>query len=110
MRSGAKLICRAERRIKLYDDRRHLLFQLCDHAEPQGNEIRGRGSVRRFLAHGGVHHDELGGRIDQDHLAPDSDQGKTPLFAGLDPYLVSIAEVWGGGSRCEIGVARIRRP
>ena len=89
---------------------RRSLSQLRDHAEPQGNEIRRRGPVRRFLAHGGVHHHELGGRIYQDHLAPDSDQGKTPLLAGQDPYLVSIAEVWGGGSRCEIGVARIRRP
>jgi hypothetical protein len=81
------------------NDGRRSFSQLRDHAEPQGNEIRRRGSVHRLLAHGGVHHDELGGRIYQDHLAPDSEQGKTPLLAGQDPYLVSIAEIWGGGSQ-----------
>src|SRR5450432_3608887 len=91
------------------NDRRRSFSQLRDHAEPQGNETRSRGAVRRLLAHGGVHHDELGGRIDENHLAADSDQGKTPLLAGRDPYLVSIAEIWGGGSRSEIGVARIHR-
>ena len=52
-------------------------------------------------------HDELGGRIYQDHLATDSEQCKSPLLARKNPYLISITKIWGGGARSEIGTNRM---
>ena len=83
--------------------------KLINYAEPQGNWLRVRGWVRRFLAYSGVHHYELGGWIYQDHLAPDSEQGKSPLLARKDPYLISVAKVWGSDARGEIAVGRPHR-
>lgn len=77
--------------------------------EPQRDDLRVRVRVRRFLAHRGVHHDELGGRIDQDDLAADSDQGKPALFAWKQPGLIAIAEIRRGRSRREMGIGRAHR-
>jgi peptide/nickel transport system substrate-binding protein len=59
-------------------------------AAPEGDRL-GAGRIDRQLAHGGVHHDEPAGRIDEDRLASHAQEGEHSRLVRKDPGLIAVA-------------------
>jgi hypothetical protein len=74
--------------------------ELLNYTVPKVEDLRICVGVVRFLVNGSLHHDKLGGGIDQYHLTLDTDQSESSLFAWQYPDLISVPEI--RRRRCEV--------